>query len=185
MPDRRALDACFDRICDRILALPQGFVLRDYQSRNVMWAPRTSGSDRRAQLTVIDFQDALRGPQPYDLVALLNDSYVVLSAELQRATVLVYAAARSFSQEQTDALLAGFQLVAVQRKLKDAGRFVFIDRVRGNPSFLTHYPLSLRYAARALRATGDRELEALLTRLVPGFPDETAIPDAATGSARA
>jgi aminoglycoside/choline kinase family phosphotransferase len=179
-PDRDALDACFDRICDRILALPQGFVHRDYQSRNLMWAPRVES----AQLTIIDFQDALLGPQAYDLVALLNDSYVVLSPELQRATVLAYAAARSFSREQTEALVTGFQLVAVQRKLKDAGRFVFIDRVRGNPSFLAHYPQSLRYAGRALRATGDAELEALLTRLVPGFPDDTAVPAVATGSAR-
>jgi aminoglycoside/choline kinase family phosphotransferase len=178
--DRRALDACFDRVCDRILALPQGFVHRDYQSRNLMWTPRAQGP----QLTIIDFQDALRGPQAYDLVALLNDSYVVLSAELQRATVLAYAAARSFDAEQTEALLAGFQLVGVQRKLKDAGRFVFIDRVRGNPRFLPHYPESLRYAGRALRATGDAELEALLVRLVPGFPDHTAVPPVATGSAR-
>jgi hypothetical protein len=56
--------------------------------------------------------------------------------------------------------------------------------VRSNPSFLPHYPQSLRYAGRALRATGDRELEALLTRLVPGFPDDAAVPAVATGSAR-
>jgi aminoglycoside/choline kinase family phosphotransferase len=177
--DRRTIDACFDRICDRILALPQGFVHRDYQSRNLMWAPRESGE---AVLTIIDFQDALRGPQAYDLVALLNDSYVVLDAELQRATVLGYAQARGFGTAQTDALLAGFQLVAVQRKLKDAGRFVFIDRVRGNPSFLEHYPQSLRYAGRALRATDEAELEALLTRLLPGFPDATNVPQVATAS---
>jgi aminoglycoside/choline kinase family phosphotransferase len=181
--DRHTLDACFDRICDRILALPQGFVHRDYQSRNLMWAPRGPGG--ASVLTIIDFQDALYGPQAYDLVALLNDSYVVLDAELQRVTVLSYANARGFSAAQTEALLTGFQLVAVQRKLKDAGRFVFIDRVRGNPSFLVHYPQSLRYAGRALCATGEAELEALLTRLVPGFPDATSVPQLATGSARA
>jgi len=175
--DRRALDAAFDRVTDRILALPQGFVHRDYQSRNLMWAPR-DGAD--AALIIIDFQDALRGPQAYDLVALLNDSYVVLDAELQRATVQAYASARGFEAAQTAALAAGFNLVAVQRKLKDAGRFVFIDRVRGNPSFLPHYPQSLRYAGRALRATGDGELLALLERLVPGFPDTASVPKAVT-----
>lgn len=179
--DRRALDAGFDRITDRILALPQGFVHRDYQSRNLMWGERAIGEP---ELVIIDFQDALRGPQAYDLVALLNDSYVELDAELQRATVLAYATARGFDRAKTDELLAGFSLVAVQRKLKDAGRFVFIDRVRGNPSFLEHYPQSLRYAGRALRATGDTELATLLERLVPGFPDATKVPPVATGSAR-
>jgi aminoglycoside/choline kinase family phosphotransferase len=179
--DRRAFDAAFDRITDRILELPQGFVHRDYQSRNLMWAPREGAG---AVLTIIDFQDALRGPQAYDLVALLNDSYVVLDAELQQSTVQAYASARGFDAAQTSVLAAGFSLVAVQRKLKDAGRFVFIDRVRGNPSFLEHYPQSLRYAGRALGAAGEAELLALLERLVPGFPDATSVPNVATGSAR-
>jgi aminoglycoside/choline kinase family phosphotransferase len=179
--DRKALDACFDRITDCILELPQGFVHRDYQSRNLMWVPRDGGTP---ELTIIDFQDALLGPQAYDLVALLNDSYVALDAPLQRAAVLAYAKARGFDEAQTQALFTGFSLVAVQRKLKDAGRFVFIDRVRGNPSFLTHYPQSLVYAGRALAASGDNELRILLERLVPGFPDATKVPPIATGSAR-
>ena len=43
-----------------------------------------------------------------------------------------------------------FDLQVVQRKLKDAGRFVFIDRVKHNPSFLVHIPNSLTYVARSL-----------------------------------
>jgi aminoglycoside/choline kinase family phosphotransferase len=177
--DRALLDATFERLCDRILELPSGFVHRDYQSRNLMWVKREDAAD---ELVIIDFQDALLGPLPYDLVALLNDSYVALDAALQEATVRVYAQARHMNDAETSALLAGFQLVAAQRKLKDAGRFVFIDRVRGNPSFLAHYPQSLRYAARALGALGERELLALLTRLIPGFPENPATPTPDTGS---
>lgn len=169
--DRATLDASFDRLCDRILEQPVGFVHRDYQSRNLMWSP---------ELTIIDFQDALIGPYPYDLVALLNDSYVELSAEEQQATVMRYAQARGLDERATAALFSGFHLVAVQRKLKDTGRFVFIDRVRGNPDFLVHYPQSLRYAARALDAVGDRALTDLLSRLIPGFPNDAAVPTAKT-----
>ena len=69
------------------------------------------------------------------------------------------------------AMRHGFRLIAVQRKLKDAGRFVFIDRVRGNPSFLPYYPGSLAYVARALRdLPGLAALTSCLHRLVPGFP---------------
>jgi hypothetical protein len=35
---------------------------------------------------------------------------------------------------------AVFDLLTVQRKLKDAGRFVFIDRVKRNPGFLPSIP---------------------------------------------
>jgi N-acetylmuramate 1-kinase len=165
---RAALDRCFDQLTAAIVALPSGFVHRDYQSRNLMWAPD-------GRLCVIDFQDAFIGPAPYDLVALLCDSYVALDEVLQLAMLRRYFERRGFSSEQADAWLHGFRLIAVQRKLKDAGRFVFIDRVRGNPDFLPYFTQSLRYAARALRALPElAELSAWLDRLLPGFPERSA-----------
>lgn len=169
--DRAALDAAFDALADELAALPQGFVHRDYQSRNLMWA---AGS----RLTVIDFQDALRGPVPYDLVALLCDSYVALPQALQEAMLERYAQAAGLTPAEKGALVTGFWQLAVQRKLKDAGRFVFIDRVRGNPDFLPSYPQSLVYVGRALTTSNQHDLFRLLERWVPGFPDRTAIPTA-------
>ena len=161
---RRELDAHFDLLTASIVALPQGLVHRDYQSRNLMWA-------EDGALTIIDFQDAFFGPAPYDLVALLCDSYVAVDPPLQAAMLKRYAAQRRYSSSQHDALVRGFHLITVQRKLKDAGRFIFIDRVRKNPSFLGYYPASLEYAARALSALPELlDLQGCLRRLVPGFP---------------
>ena len=174
---RATLDAEFDRLTEDIVALPQGFVHRDYQSRNLMWLPDGA-------LCVIDFQDALLGPACYDLVALLCDSYVGLDRPQQQALIARYAQARGFDAAAADALTRAFWLVAAQRKLKDAGRFVFIDRVRGNPDFLQWYPRSIAYAGRAMHALGDRpRLAELLQGLVPGFPDAATMPALATGSA--
>ena len=39
-----------------------------------------------AQLYIIDFQDARMGPDTYDLVSLLRDSYVDLPNQTRRAT---------------------------------------------------------------------------------------------------
>ena len=161
---RNELDAHFDALTEAIVALPQGFVHRDYQSRNLIWAPD-------GQLAIIDFQDAFIGPAAYDLVALLCDSYVAVDAQLQAAMLQHYAAERGYSAAQHAELVRGFRLIAVQRKLKDAGRFIFIDRVRNNPNFVGYYPASLEYVARAL--SGLPELDALkscLNRVVPGFP---------------
>jgi len=161
--DRAELDAHFDALTASIVALPVGLVHRDFQSRNLMWQ-----GDR---LVVIDFQDAFMGPAPYDLVALLCDSYVAIDAGLQDAMLLRYAEQRDYTAAQLAALVRGFRLIAVQRKLKDAGRFIFIDRVRGNPSFLVHYPGSVEYVARALRELPElNALRRCLIRLVPGFP---------------
>jgi aminoglycoside/choline kinase family phosphotransferase len=71
-----------------------------------------------------------------------------------------------------DALAFGalFDLQTVQRKLKDAGRFVFIDRVKKNPSFLVHIPNSLAYVARALARLPDLgPLHELLAHHVPAL----------------
>ncbi len=181
LPLSEANQQLFSQACDalveEILALPQGFVHRDYQSRNLMWAPKRRAN---AGLVVIDFQDALMGPSVYDLVALLCDSYVDLTENEQRELV---AHAAQLRGESPAALERAFWLVAVQRKLKDAGRFVFIDQVRGNPGFLPWYAPSLRYVGRALRHLPQfSQLAELLEQAVAGFPDQVTRPEAHTGS---
>jgi len=166
--DRALLSAHFDDLTQRIVALPSGFVHRDFQSKNLMWAPD-------GRLVTLDFQDAFMGPQPYDLVALLCDSYVALEPALQDAMLQYYATLRDYSAAQRAQLLRGFRLITVQRKLKDAGRFVFIDRVRGNPDFLRYYPASLRYVRHALGQLPELAgLGQLLSRFVPELAESSA-----------
>jgi aminoglycoside/choline kinase family phosphotransferase len=146
-PPRTAqvLTQAFDSISDRLAALPRGFTHRDYQSRNLMTPPRG--------MVVIDFQDALLGPRQYDLVALLRDSYIELPDAQIDALLARYIdrfGALAKVRIDADDFRRTFDLLTVQRKLKDAGRFEFIARVKNNPSFLPHIPASLRYVARAL-----------------------------------
>jgi aminoglycoside/choline kinase family phosphotransferase len=171
--DREHLDRAFDALADAVCALPTGFVHRDYQSRNLMWAGE--------RLTIIDFQDALIGPAIYDLVALLCDSYVDLDAAFQSAMIARYGTAMGMAADALPGLQRGFALVAAQRKLKDAGRFVFIDRVRRNPDFLRFYPQSLRYATRALQALGLGEVLDRLSAQIPGFPESVTAPRSMLG----
>ena len=165
------LHDAFSRIGAAIEAMPEGFVHRDYQSKNLMVGP--SG-----QLTLIDFQDALQGPRVYDLVALLCDSYVSLDLGLQESMIDRYAALRRIEPSE---LRREFWLVTLHRKLKDAGRFVFIDRVRNDPDFLQWYPQSLLYVGRAMeQSPGFAGLRNLLAKAIPGFPDRVEKPDSAS-----
>jgi aminoglycoside/choline kinase family phosphotransferase len=120
---------------------------------------------------IIDFQDALRAPRQYDLVALLRDSYVELPADLVDAMVRRYLArleAEGGPRLEHGPFRLTFDLLTVQRKLKDAGRFVFIDRVKGNPGFLPNIPASLRYVRAALaRLPALAPLQEILARHVP------------------
>jgi N-acetylmuramate 1-kinase len=164
--ERAALDQIFRQVAGQLAAAPRGFTHRDYQSRNLMV---TSG-----ELVVIDFQDALQGPRQYDLVALLRDSYVELERPFVEEMLRVYC--RAFERETGEkidfpAFLAFFDLLTVQRKMKDAGRFEFINRVKGNPGFLVSIPASLRYVNDAL---GRRPELADLRRIVSKYVPELA-----------
>ncbi len=167
-PERKVVDGAFDAIAAALDAEPKGFTHRDYQSRNLMILP--SGEQ-----AVIDFQDALLGPRQYDLVALLRDSYVVLEAPLVDAMLARYLerlAAEGGPRLDPARFREVFDLLTVQRKLKDAGRFVFIDRVKNNPGFLVSIPASLRYVRAAFARRPDlADLQGVLARHVPELRD--------------
>jgi hypothetical protein len=162
--DRGLFDAVAERLARRIAGWPRAFVHRDYQSRNLMVR-----ADER--LCWIDFQDALLGPRIYDLVALLNDSYQVFDRPFVEARLDDFAAARGLGQAERAALGREFDLVTVQRKLKDAGRFVFIDRVKQNPSFLPFVePTIAKVRASLARLTDDDDMRALASLLARALP---------------
>jgi aminoglycoside/choline kinase family phosphotransferase len=160
--DRAVFDGIATRLASRIAGLPRGFVHRDYQSRNLM--VRDDGS-----LVWIDFQDALLGPRVYDLVALLNDSYQEFDRPFVEERLAEYSAARGLPAEEARAVVLEFDLVTVQRKLKDAGRFVFIDKTKNNPSFLKFVTPTVRKVKVALSRLSKTDadmaaLDALLAR---------------------
>lgn len=166
---RERFDAIADRLARRIASWPSGFVHRDYQSRNLMVVADPSGE--RA-LAWVDFQDALLGPRVYDLVALLSDSYQEFDRAFIGARLDEYAAHMGLGPSEREQVELEFDFVTVQRKLKDAGRFVFIDRVKKNPSFLGFVEPTIDKARAAVSRLaahdGDmRELGALLAAVLP------------------
>ena len=164
--DRAAFDAIGARLAHQIAGWSRGFVHRDYQSRNLM--VRADGS-----LVWIDFQDALMGPRVYDLVALLNDSYQEFDRDFVEARLDEFAARAGLDAAGRMELGHEFDRVTVQRKLKDAGRFVFIDRVKNNPSFLRFVAPTVAKVKRALaHLKGDADMEKLNDILDRTLPDE-------------
>lgn len=151
--------ACFERVTaflvETILRFPQGFTHRDYQSRNLLALPDDS-------IGWIDFQDALIGPRAYDLVALLRDSYQDFDEAFVDARLGDYALAMALSDSEKSALRFELDVITVQRKLKDAGRFVFFERSRGDASYLRYFVPTLEMVRGALSRLAHRaELRGL------------------------
>jgi aminoglycoside/choline kinase family phosphotransferase len=162
--DRARFEVFAERLARRIAAWPRVFVHRDYQSRNLMVRSESG-------LCWIDFQDALLGPRVYDLVALLNDSYQSFDRGFVEARLMDYARAVGLDSVDRAALVREFDVVTVQRKLKDAGRFVYIDRVKGNSSFMRFVEPTIAKVRSSLDRLGDdedmRAFADLLSRLLP------------------
>lgn len=138
------------------------FTHRDYQSRNLMI--------KDGRMYLLDFQDALLGPESYDLVSLLRDSYIEISDSILETLIGQYCDMMSVDMK---CLVRDFDLVTIQRKLKDAGRFVYIDRVKGNPGYLPNIPTSLGYVKDAIFRHGKyTELYKLLKDFVPEWRDD-------------
>ena len=169
--DREAFDSIADRLARRIASWPRGFTHRDYQSRNLMVRAPASTTDP-ATLVWIDFQDALLGPKVYDLVALLNDSYQKFDRTFVETRLAEYAREAQLDAHASEELVRQFDLVTVQRKLKDAGRFVFIDRVKKNASFLPFVLPTIRKVKSSLDRLSAQDadmaqLAEILRRVLP------------------
>jgi N-acetylmuramate 1-kinase len=156
---RAQFDALAKRFAERVAKMPYGFVHRDYQSRNLMVR-------ENEQLAWIDFQDALKGPRVYDLVALLSDSYQEFDRPFIEARLDEFARVAGLENER-ESIGTEFDVVTVQRKLKDAGRFVFIDRVKKNPSFLRFVEPTILKVKRALErlSPADEDAKAMAALL--------------------
>lgn len=144
-PVREALRDEWRTIVDELADEPRVLCHRDYHSRNLMWHDGT--------LWVIDFQDARMGPDTYDLVSLLRDSYVDLP-DAAVDDLIDYYYALSRGKSATPAERAGFrqrfELMALQRNLKALGTFGYQTTSRGNPVYMQYVPRTLAYARRTL-----------------------------------
>ena len=163
-------EACEFLVLDAV-AQPQVFVHRDYHSRNLMiTAERSPG--------VIDFQDALSGPLGYDLVSLLKDCYIGWPRAQVEEWVRGHGRllrARGFPADDA-ALLAGFDLIGVQRHLKVLGIFARLWYRDGKPGYLKDLPLTLHYVTdTCARYPQLAQLGRLLAlRVVPELPRANA-----------
>lgn len=125
----------FSHLSAHFAAQPSYFTHRDYHSRNLMIQDSPEG----VNLRLIDFQDALMGPAEYDLASLLRDSYIDLSANTIESLLDYYLQQwKKYADLPIDTNLfkESFDLISIQRNLKAAGRFVYIDQVKGKNHLL-------------------------------------------------
>jgi len=155
---RVALRQELGTIVEELAAEPRVLCHRDYHSRNLML--------RNGRLFVIDFQDARMGPDTYDLVSLLRDSYVDIPESVADDLQAYFLALKGQAGGETE-FRRRFDLMALQRNLKALGTFGYQTTARGNPVYIQYMPRTLRYVRTNLdRYTRFARLRELLGHYV-------------------
>jgi len=153
----------FSKISSELAKSPYILSHRDFQSKNIML--------HNDKMYIIDFQDALHAPFVYDLASLLRDSYIYLTPQELNMLIDYYYDNSSIAKEvypiKSD-FVRIFHLQTVQRKMKDAGRFIYLNQVKEKQWFIPFVSPSLEYVKNALI---ELEMDDLLTLLAPFIPE--------------
>ena len=156
---RAALREEFAHVVQELASEPRVLCHRDYHSRNLML--------HEEQLYLIDFQDARMGPDTYDLVSLLRDSYVDLTDQTVDELIAYFLALKGRPDDAD--FRRRFDVMALQRNLKALGTFGYQTTARRNPVYIQYIPRTLRYVRRNLTLPRFARLRDLLATHVEEF----------------
>jgi aminoglycoside/choline kinase family phosphotransferase len=136
-------------VIETLAAEPRVLCHRDYHSRNLML--------HGDELYIIDFQDARLGPDTYDLVSLVRDSYVDLTESAADELIAYFIALKRPSGTPQAEFLTWereyrtrFDVMALQRNLKALGTFGYQTSVRRNPVYIQYIPRTIRHVQKNL-----------------------------------
>lgn len=153
-----------EKLLANVLAQPQGYVHRDYHSRNLMVSDPNPG--------VIDFQDAVYGPLTYDPVSLFRDAYISWEEEQELDWVIRYwelaRRAKLPVPAAFDDFYRDYEWMGAQRQLKVLGIFARLYHRDGKDGYLADMPRVMAYLRRTCERYGElRPLWRLLEELEP------------------
>ncbi len=157
---RGALRAELGTIVQALAAEPRVLCHRDYHSRNLML--------HESELYIIDFQDARMGPDTYDLVSLVRDSYMDLTEQTVEDLIAYFLALKGLAGQERE-FRERFDVMALQRNLKALGTFGYMTIARRNPVYIQYIPRTLRYVRDNLLA---HERFGRLHEILSGLIDE-------------
>ncbi len=125
-----------------VLALeaPPCLALRDFHAANLMWLGERDGI---AKVGLLDFQDAVIAPLPYDLVSLLKDVRRDLPEGLEAHMVARFAAA--FPDIESKAFRTAYAILGAHRNLRIAGVFSRLARRDDKSGYLKYLPRVWRH----------------------------------------
>lgn len=144
---------------------PDRFTQRDYHAENLLWLPDRTGL---ARVGLLDFQDAMAAPGPYDLVSLLSDARRDVAPEVITATRARYQ--RACGMDPQDFTRA-YDICGAQRSLRILGVFARLWLRDGKPGYLPLIPRVWGQLHSHLAHPDLADLRTLVARYLPAPTD--------------
>lgn len=135
----------WDEIESALPLCPQGFVHGDFHLENMIYVTYEGGLKRCG---LIDYQDALHGSLPYDLVNLLEDARIDVPQDLRVAMIDRYCAGMSAQEKFT--FLDWYRVLGTQFHCRVLGLFIKLSAEQGRDSYLVHINRLQNYIKDAL-----------------------------------
>ncbi|NUM80267.1 phosphotransferase [bacterium] len=142
--EEKIFDDFHHKLAAELASQPRVFTHRDFQSSNLLYL-----YDR---LHLVDFQDARWGLAQYDLVSLIEDVYVTLDESLKLELKKYYLGKTAqldlYNPDLFDQI---YDQALIQRKLHDAGAFVYTYKLFGNKKYLPYISNVISHALQTMR----------------------------------
>ncbi|MEG9861809.1 MAG: phosphotransferase [Parvularculales bacterium] len=128
---------------------PDHLMLRDFHSPNLMWQHAKVGV---ARVGILDYQDALLGPEAYDLVSLLQDARQDVPAILEAHLLDKYISAMTHRRPDFNpqTFQACYAVLAAQRSIRIMGVFTRLWKRDNKHAYREHLPRMADYLTRNL-----------------------------------
>lgn len=139
--------AVWDDIEKKLLPPPMGFLHVDFHLGNLMLLPQESGLRRCG---ILDFQGAMYGPLPYDLVNLLEDVRVDVDPSCQDRVMTRFCT--RLDPDEAERFRLWYRVLGTQFHCRIAGQFIKMALVQEKKAYLAHLPRVLRLLRSGLEA---------------------------------
>ena len=129
-----------DALIEKAMSFPRAFTLRDFHAENLLWLPG-------ARVGLLDFQDAVRGWDAWDMAMLTQDARRAVSQEAAEGAIETFLEKTGQSRSDFDERLA---VIGALNALRIAGVFSRLQHRDRKPRYGQFQPRQLSLLARNL-----------------------------------
>ena len=155
--ERAEWDTARDHLIAQAMAFPRTFTLRDFHAENLLWLGN-------GELGLLDFQDAVRGWDAWDMAMLTQDARRAVSPDVAEAAIRHYLDLTGKSREAFDERLA---VIGALNALRIAGVFSRLQYRDGKPRYGQFQPRQFAILARNLSHPALKDMNAFVRRTTP------------------